>query len=687
MLDKLQFGLLVVALPLAQSAGAIDESNNNQNSLADQDIEVIYVQSGYRRTSLAQQTSNVAWLQADEIDELGATHITEALQRIPGTWVSRGNGQEHLTAIRSPVLTGAGGCGAFFIAEDNISLRAAGFCNANQLFGVNSEQAARVEVLRGPNSVLYGSNAVHGVINVLSPDVDAGDYLGIEVGPHQYQRGRFFISHGDSQGGFAAYGNFTHDGGYKEESGFGQEKLSLVYQKQGQDYSVKSVLAYTNLNQETAGFVEGFEAYKDSALKRANPNPEAFRDSRSWRWYARLGVPLANGADLSVTPYLRHHDMTFLQHFIPWQPLEQNQHESAGLKLTWSKQMQSVLVTAGLEAEFTQGEMFQEQDQPFAPHLPAGVHYDYQVDAHQYAPYVQVQGTISEDIGFELGARYDEVVYDYVNNVADGSACADGVENCRYMRPSDQEVDFGQLSYQAGLHWQLAQQQRIFANLRQGFRAPQTTELFRLQAGQLLAELEEERSHAIELGWRGWSADIQWELVAYSQDKDNFIFQDTQRQNVDDGETSHQGVEFTFAWSFAPGWQLNGQLSWSEHKYENDIQLSRGGSILGNSIDTAPKWLANTVLQWQVSETWQSQLEWQFLDEYFLDPGNTASYEGHHLVNWRNSWQLDEHWRLGFRVINLLDRDYAERADFAFGSYRYFVGEPRSVYGSVQYRF
>jgi outer membrane receptor protein involved in Fe transport len=39
------------------------------------------------------------------------------------------------------------------------------------------------------------------------------------------------------------------------------------------------------------------------------------------------------------------------------------------------------------------------------------------------------------------------------------------------------------------------------------------------------------------------------------------------------------------------------------------------------------------------------------------------------------------------RVRNLLDERYAERADFAFGNYRYFPGAGRSVYGSIGYRF
>ncbi|HAN27142.1 MAG TPA: TonB-dependent receptor, partial [Haliea salexigens] len=90
---------------------------------------------------------------------IGHTHPNEIMQQVPGAWISRGNGQESLTALRSPVLTGAGGCGSFFVAADGISLRAPGFCNVNQLFDANLEQAGRIEVIKGPAGASYGSNA------------------------------------------------------------------------------------------------------------------------------------------------------------------------------------------------------------------------------------------------------------------------------------------------------------------------------------------------------------------------------------------------------------------------------------------------------------------------------------------------------------------------------------------------
>ncbi|MFZ9904275.1 MAG: hypothetical protein ACO3GE_02635 [Steroidobacteraceae bacterium] len=58
-------------------------------------------------------------------------HYASALNTVPGVLVQRGSGQESLIAIRSPVLTGAGACGAFLLLEDGIPLRPTGFCNVN----------------------------------------------------------------------------------------------------------------------------------------------------------------------------------------------------------------------------------------------------------------------------------------------------------------------------------------------------------------------------------------------------------------------------------------------------------------------------------------------------------------------------------------------------------------------------
>ena len=86
-------------------------------------------------------------INAKQLQLLAHTHISEALSQVPGVWLNRGNGQEHLTAIRSPVLTGAGSCGAFSVLEDSAAVRATGFCNVNNCLSSIPNKLCMVQML------------------------------------------------------------------------------------------------------------------------------------------------------------------------------------------------------------------------------------------------------------------------------------------------------------------------------------------------------------------------------------------------------------------------------------------------------------------------------------------------------------------------------------------------------------
>jgi Outer membrane receptor for ferric coprogen and ferric-rhodotorulic acid len=75
----------------------------------------------------------------------------------------------------------------------------------------------------------------------------------------------------------------------------------------------------------------------------------------------------------------------------------------------------------------------------------------------------------------------------------------------------------------------------------------------------------------------------------------------------------------------------------------------------------------------------KAELEYVWVGGYYVDPNNEHRYTGHRLVNLRADMQVRPKIKLSVIATNLLDTAYAERADFGFGQYRYFVGEPRSV--------
>lgn len=641
-------------------------------------------------------TLPLSWSRVDEraLDLVAPVHINEIMQRVPGAWISRGNGQESLIALRSPVLTGAGACGAFFTAMDGIALRAPGFCNVNQLFDANVEQAGGIEVIRGPATALYGSGAMHGVINVLSapPTGELDHALSLEAGSWDYYRAKYHFRETFGAHGLSLNANGTTDGGYQDESGFDQQKVTLRHDYQGARWDVRSVFDASNLNQETAGFITGFKAFKDSAVKDTNPNPEAYRDAWSLLAYSRASLALDDTTSVVLTPYIRANDMEFLQHFLAWQPVEENGHESLGLRAELHGQGAGLSWLGGIDLDYTQGDLREDQEDDFSPNQPAGVHYDYRVDASTAAAFGQLRTNGSGPWELLAGLRLERTTYDYDNRTADGPACGPEADNCRFFRPADGEDEFNNWSVNLGASYALADTHVVYLRLARGFRAPETTELYRLQSDQASADLDSERVDNVEIGLRGATGGgTRYDLSLFYMEKDDVIFQDANRFNVSGAATRHYGVEFSLDLRLAERWTLGVDGTLASHTYDSRSELlGVSGDIHGNDIDTAPRALGSARLEWDLSglagRATRAELEWVYMENYYLEPENLHEYDGHSLLNLRLGSALSRRWSAALRVTNLLDEDYAERADFGFGSYRYFVGQPRAGFVEISYR-
>lgn len=686
-------GMLAIGFPVE----AEEIQASSEKSKTDEPVLVITAQRV--ESPLASLPNNSSVLTESEIADISHTHINEALARVPGTWISRGNGQEHLTAIRSPVFTGPGSCGEFLVMEDGIPVRGKGFCNVNQLFDINSEQAGRIEVVRGANSALYGSDAIHGLINVLSPSPEEG-FLGgsLEVGPNDFWRfKRSLKNHGDAHH-LLLNVNLIQDGGYKDSSGYEQQKVTFRYLHDLGKITVDTILNATNLDQETAGFLQqGEDAYKDPAFQRTNEFPEAYRDARSIRLQSKIRSQPIQGYSWQLTPYWRSNEMDFLMHFLPGQPIEENGHDSFGIQ--WQGQLAQELSTwtFGLETELTDAFLKQFQPNPTDSGsafldgvLPQGQHYDYQVDAQSYALYANWQTELSNEWSLLLGGRFDYLEYDYDNRMLDGntrddgSAC--GFGGCRYTRPGDRKDSFDDFSATASVSYQVNEQVFSYLKLDRSFRVPQATELYRLQNGQVVSEVESQKANAIEIGIRSQPLANYWEVNLFAMNKDDVIFQNSDREIVTGAETSHRGIEFLIRRKLSDNWMLQSNISYAQHRYENNVDLRGSGTelIKGNDIDTAPELLSSMQLIWQLPGSMTAELEWVHIDDYFTNPENTKDYDGHDLLNLRFRYHWNDGWSSLIRVTNLTDELYAERADFAFGNDRYFVGEPRSIFIAIE---
>ncbi|HHQ14568.1 MAG TPA: TonB-dependent receptor, partial [Chromatiales bacterium] len=474
-------------------------------------------------------------------------HINELGTAAAGTWISRGSGQENLTAIRSPVLTGPGACGAFLTLENGIPTRPTGFCNVNQLFEIPSELASSAEALRGPANALYGSNGLHGTLNFLlpRPAESPGWRAGLEAGPDDFRRLRITADATPREQGIAGGLLVDHYDGFRADSGYDQQKGYLEWAPQSDTSHLQLTFSGSHLDQQTAGFIRGFEAYKDPELRISNPDPDAFRKGDSQR-VSLHWQPAGNAIDSRL--FMRRSDMEFLQHFLPGKPLEQNGQISGGWMLTVQRDGMGGHLTAGTDAEFMSGFLREIQAQEIAPdsNRPAGRHYDYDVNSQMAAVYAQFDRPVGRLWTVQAGLRLEYLRYGYDNKLPDGNTRDDGTNcpaGCLFYRPADRSDDFLQAAPNLGLLFRIDEYDSLFASLTRGFRAPQATELYRLQNGQTVADLKPETLDSVEVGWHRSTERLQIELTGFAMRKHNVIFRDSNGFNVSDGRTMHAGVE------------------------------------------------------------------------------------------------------------------------------------------------
>ncbi len=621
-------------------------------------------------------------IDSQTIEDVGANHPAEILNTVPGVNVQMNSGQELLVAIRSPVLPAGAGQGSFLILENGIPTRAPGFGNVNALFELHHETAEAIEVVRGPGSVRYGSNAVHGLINFIDPEPGAQTGSTLQLSGNTLQRYRADATSNFTVGGVANWIGLSvmDDGGWRDSSGVDQQKLTWRSKFEGETWSAVATLAAVNLQQETAGFIQGLDSYKDEAIARTNPNPEAYRDATAMRANVRFETNFGQDK-LVITPFGISQRMTFIQHFLPDQSTEENGQDSLGLMTRYEFGPENFRWSVGADVQWADGFLTETQTRASfgaliagIPTFPQGIHYDYDVDTLMTGVYGELNWEFAPNWSLLAGVRGERHDYEYTTNKAPGSYG-------RFRVAPSRTDKFHLLTPKLGLVYTGFEGAELYANYARGERAPQTSDQYRLQNLQTIERLKVETLDSFEVGARGVLAGVNYDIAAYTMKKEHFFFRDSDGLNVPDGKTDHVGVEIELNSDIADlmGGTLswNGNVTWSDQTYAftRNVVVAAEDIFDGNEIDTAPEWLADAGLGWRNANL-SLGLSAEYVGEYFANAANTATYPGHLIAHLRGAWHFSDSVEAFVIVRNITDERYADRADFANGAYRYVPGEP-----------
>lgn len=611
-----------------------------------------------------------AVLDAEIIAETAADRPAEILNQAPGVNIQMNSGQEHLIAIRSPVLTAGAGQGSFLILENGVPTRSPAFGNVNSLIEPHLEVADGIEIVRGPGSAKYGSNAVHGLINVILPGPSSPQQVRASYGSLGRWRGDASVNLGAAT---RLNLSLMEDIGWRDSTGVTQQKLSLVTETGLGERDASFWLSASNLEQDTAGFIQGVDAYKNKDTAKTNPNPGAFRDA----WSARAGARLVRNfgpGTLTLMPNLHTQSMVFSQHFLPYGGVEKNAHTGGGLMARYEfGPGERVTWRIGADTDYATGYLKEIQPLPHpSPAFPQGLHYNYNVDTLTLALWGEAEVSLTESLRALVGLRGEAHDYDYTTRIPAGI-------RGRFNVAPDRSDDFSFVTPKLGLIWDRGGYS-LYANYARGARAPQVSDLYRLQNLQVPGQVRSETLDSLEIGARGEAlfGHLIFDVAAYWMEKDNFFFRDSDGLNVPDGSTRHIGVEAAATLILSRAVSFSGNVAWSDQTYtfNRPVVAAQERIVSGNRIDTAPEWLADLRADWQASEALKLSLTLEHVGEYFADPANTVSYPGHTVLGARTGLSLGGGLEAYIILRNLTDERYADRADVAQGNERYFPGEP-----------
>jgi iron complex outermembrane receptor protein len=189
----------------------------------------------------------------------------------------------------------------------------------------------------------------------------------------------------------------------------------------------------------------------------------------------------------------------------------------------------------------------------------------------------------------------------------------------------------------------------------------------------------------IEVGAKGlaFGGALEWTLAGYRIVKDDLISRlpGSTVLAVQVGSQSSQGVELALGWHIAPGWRIDGNLALLHAQYDSFTQVVDGAAVsyAGRQPIDVPERVANLWLTWEPTREWTARVGLQNVGEVYSDFGNTARRPAYNLVNLVLDRQVTADSRLSLRVYNLFDKVYAISGNAVNGvGTNWLLGRPRS---------
>ncbi|KJY82554.1 hypothetical protein TW81_12755 [Vibrio galatheae] len=597
--------------------------------------ETMVVTASRFESKVSDSTAPISIVTKEEIAAIQAVSLADVLQRLPGVQIVTGGGYGKSTEI---YVRGTSSRHQLFLINGiRIGSATLGSADISQI-PLNGIE--RIEVIRGPRASVYGSDAIGGVINIITTsNVDQNSaQVGAGVGSHGFYQANVSgqIQFGEKGWGRVAVSTQANDGFSalplpyeQDDDGFESNDVSLELGTQWGDYVTARVFGTLhdgNAEYDAGGFsAPTYTVWENSPNRRSesdNYNVAAKLDYQRDRLASELSI--AKNRDNSTNLDDDGYNSVF---------------KTERVVINWFNHYQ-------INEQFKLGAGYEHQDEE-----------------------VYTNGD-----AYTLDERSNDALYALLQYSAD----AWGLEGS--ARTDDSDAHGRENTWQVGAYYTFIPQLTWSVSTGTAFKAPTFNDLYYPEdswgnVGN--PDVKPEKSQHIESSLYGVIADVYWRATGYKTSIDDLIsweFDSATFKSMPENVNKAEIKGFELELDFFTG-DVNHTLSYDF----TDAKDTETGKYLVRRAKHNAKWNIAYLV-----EQWRFDLSTLYRGDSYNDSDNSKRLDEYILLDAAIGYSVTDNLLVKGKVTNLTDESYINRLDY--NGYAYNTAG-REFYLNASYQF
>lgn len=692
------FTAALLVLPLLTFADVIlAEEEHNENNVI---LENMIVTATRTKRKTEDIPAGVSVVSKEDIENSRLMGVKEALSGLSGVQSETRNGGYDARLI----IRGAGRKARYGVREIMVLLDGIPITDPDgmtRLDFVDTQLIERVDVVKGPNSTLYGANASGGVVNVITKDpyqeiksVKAGYgsdnmhlynlIFGTRIGENYFT----LTGSGKSTDGWREWNEFdTNQGGIR---------IGRLFED---DSSLELNFQYTEADVQLPGTLTENQFHHDITQQTDKPFRHSGRYStiystslRGEKQFGKINIkpvlyyqawdhfhPVTGGINDAVADIYGVDIQSDLR------------HATFGIK---------GLMTAGVTAQIDVKNSKKYTYRDVRTNSTGRILYTLSESKGDLA---EIDDNTITKWGFffqeslrptdkwivDLGIRFDQIEFDVSTEMFQEFSWGTGgyIDNRKTI---DVEKYYDYVSPRLGLVYKANSIYNLYANISTGFQTPQASELEENNS------LDPARTINYETGVKGrFAGGHSIDLSLFYMDVSDEIVQtylpDGQTSYSNAGETIKKGAELSTTIQPIKGLYIGGAYTYSDFKYKKfneEISATEAYNRDDNQLPYVPRHQYSLRVYYRHKSGFKCQLDTHTWGKYYLDNANSEKYAGYDfLTNAFIGWE-QKNWSIIFDVKNITDKHYAmEVTKDTKGVLAFYPGAPRTFFCKLSYKF